>query len=102
MLGLKENDGKEYWLEIEIEDSTPDVYGSFLDMIETNAGKKAIRENFFSIEIVELEKHTINIVKLIKDKCHKSYSTDYFLLAHVRKGGEILEYEKIYKKIEKL
>ncbi|OGZ66580.1 MAG: hypothetical protein A3C58_02655 [Candidatus Staskawiczbacteria bacterium RIFCSPHIGHO2_02_FULL_34_10] len=100
LLGLRELGEITYWLEIETEDSTPDVYGSFLDVIETNTGKKGVRENFFSIEIVEWEEHGPSIVDLIKNKCKKHYPNNYFLLVYVRRGGKVLDYEKIVEELK--
>jgi len=94
LLGLRQQDSKEYWLEIETEQATPDIYGYQLREVEGN-----YRRDVYNIEITEWEEHGGNIIDIIKNKSKKSYSDYFFLLIYARKGGEIIDYSNIYNEI---
>lgn len=96
-LGLKEISGKEYWIEIETRESTPDTYGYYLENINGNYHRR-----IFNIEITEWEEHSGGIMEIIKNKSNKFYPDFYFLLIYARKNGEIIDYDEIHNKIIEL
>ncbi len=102
LLGLRDADKREWWIEIETEAATPDIYGFFLDTIDVGISKKGIRRNVMNIEIVEWEPHGAGILDLIGDKCKKAYPADYSLLVYVRRGGEVLNYQVIFEELKKV
>lgn len=95
LLGLREVDKREYWIEIETQESTPDIYGYYLDVIKGNFHRRV-----FNIEIVEWEEHGGDILDIIRNKCKKNYPHDFFLLIYVRRGGEIIRYDDICESIK--
>ncbi len=97
LLGLRHADRKEYWLEIETENGTPDIYGYQLREVDGN-----YHRDVFNIEIVEWETHGGSIVDIIKNKSIKAYPDYFFLLIYARKGGEVIDYNKTCAEITNL
>lgn len=96
LLGLRQFDKNEYWLEIETEESTPDVYGYYLDNVDGNNHRLVC-----NLEITEWEEHSKNIIEVIKNKSRKNYPSDFYLLVYARKPGESIDYDQLYEEINK-
>lgn len=97
LLGLRKFDKNEYWLEVETEQSTPDIYGYYIEKIEDKNHRWVC-----DIEITEREEHGGSIAELIENKSKKSYPRDFYLLIYARKSGELLDYDKIYEAVKRI
>ena len=96
-LGLKEIIKREYWVEIETIDNTPDTYVFYLDIVDGNYHRQVM-----NIEVVEWEEHTENIEQVIKKKCNKNYPNYFYLLIYIRRENVSLEMEKLFKFVQTL
>ena len=80
-LGLAEMYKKDYWVEIEPVDQTPDTK---VDHIDQSAGRNEIGTQH--VEIVDREKHVDDAIDLIKQKCRRAYPPYFCLLLSARNG----------------
>ena len=80
-LGLAEMYSKEYWVEIETVDQTPDTRVHHIDQ---SAGHNEIGTQH--IEIVDWEEHVDDALDLIKQKCRRAYPPYFCLLLLARNG----------------
>ena len=80
-LGLAEMYSKEYWVEIETVDQTPDTRVHHIDQ---SAGHNEIETQH--IEIVDWEEHVDDALDLIKQKCRRAYPPYFCLLLLARNG----------------
>ena len=92
-LGLAEMTGREYWVEIETVDQTPDTKVHFLDQ---SAGHNVV--NTQSVEIVDWEEHIDEALDVIKAKCRKQYPSDFCLLVLCR-NGKVLDVEMLMREV---
>jgi hypothetical protein len=95
-LALSKLTEKEFWVEIETVDSTPDTK---LRHIDQSAGYNAIETH--NIEIVDWDEHVSSIMEVIKKKCARSYPSDYFLLVHAR-SGKRLDFDHVIEELKKI
>jgi len=95
LLGWRENNNEEYWLEIEMEEATPDIHGYTLRPL-----KRGFHREDYNFEIVEWEEHSKGILDVIKKKCKKCYPNYFLLLVYARKRGELIDYEKVHDEIK--
>jgi hypothetical protein len=80
-LGLEEAYGKQYWVEIETVDQTPDTRVHHIDQ---SGGRNKIGTQ--DIEIVDWEEHVDDALDLIKQKCRRAYPPHFCLLLLARNG----------------
>jgi len=80
-LALSEMSGKEYRVEIETVDQTPDTKVHHIDQ---SKGYNIVQTQ--SVEIVDWEKHVDDPMELIRAKSRKKYPADYCLLIAARSG----------------
>ncbi len=97
LLGLNEIQPSQYWLEIVVEEATPDIYGYKIDIINGN-----YHRGVYNIEITDFEEHSKTIEDIIKQKSFKSYPDYFQLLIYARKGGYLLDYDAIFDSINKI
>jgi hypothetical protein len=83
-LGLRQLTGKEYWIELETKDSTPDAKVHFINQA---SGYNQIMTH--NLEIVEWDEHRANIADVIEQKCRKAYPSYFSLVVLARNGLEI-------------
>ena len=95
-LGLRQLNGREYWVELETREPTPDAKVHFIDQ---GAGyNKVLTHN---VEIVEWDEHRADIAKLIQQKCQKAYPP-YFSLVVLARNGDNIEIERLLERIATL
>lgn len=78
-LGQVEMTGREYWIEIETVEQTPDAKVFYLDQ---SAGHNKIMIR--NLEIVDWEEHVEDVMEVIEQKCRKSYPGYFTLVVHAR------------------
>ena len=83
-LGLREITGKEYWIEIETKEQTPDCKVHFFDQ---SAGSNHRKTQ--NVEIVEWDEHRADVMEVITQKCRKAYPGYFFLVVLARNGKNI-------------
>lgn len=83
-LGLSEIQNREWWVEIETEEQTPDTRLHYMDQ---SSGRNCIQTQ--SIEIVDWEEHVDNAVTVIKQKCQRAYPSHFCLLVLARNGKNL-------------
>jgi hypothetical protein len=85
-LGLQtSSEVKEYWIEVETRDQTPDC-----KVVSLDSSKGHNNRTIIDVEIVEWDEHRDNMLELIEQKCGKAYPSNFFLVAFVRNGKETL------------
>lgn len=94
-LGLIEVANKQYWIEIETENATPDTYLYYLEQIDGNNHRSVA-----SIEVTDWEEHTEDIFEIIKSKCSKFYPNYFTLLVYARNSNKAIELEKIFQNLQ--
>ena len=82
-LGLTEVDAREYWVEIETIDQTPDTKVHYLDQ---SSGYN--HRNIYNVEVVDWELHHDHPMQVIRQKCARAYPPYFFLLVFARSGIE--------------
>jgi hypothetical protein len=87
---------KEFWVEIETVDNTPDTR---LRHIDQSQGHNAIETR--NIEIVDWDEHVEDIMEVIRKKCSRAYPADYFLLVHAR-SGKTLDFDCVIEEMKKV
>jgi hypothetical protein len=80
-LGLREITGKEYWIEVEARDQTPDCKVRYVD---SSPGYNL--RGTINVEIVEWDHHRPDVMDVITPKCAKKYPRDFCLLVFARNG----------------
>jgi len=95
LLGLRETDQKEYWIEIATKESTPDIYAYSLKIVDGN-----FHRDVYNIEIAEWEEHGKSLLEIIKNKCKKNYPKFFWLLIYARKPGTVIDYDILFKEID--
>jgi hypothetical protein len=83
-LGLHEITGKEYWVEIEVLDQTPDCK---VHLIDQSTGNNHLMT--MNVEVVEWEENRPDVMEVIRQKCDKAYPDYFFLLLLARNGKQI-------------
>jgi len=84
-LGLTESDQREYWVEIETEESTPDTKVHHLDQ---SSGHNKIQT--YNIEVVDWEEHVDGLMQVIQQKCARAYPS-YFGLLILGRSGKVVD-----------
>jgi hypothetical protein len=92
-LGLKEMDERDYWVEIQMEDSTPDTKVHRLDQ---SAGHNKIET--YNIEVVDWEQHVDDPMQIIQQKCARAYPP-YFGLLVLGRSGKFLDLNAVLEVI---
>lgn len=95
-LGLREVTGKEYWIEVETKEATPDCKVHHIDQ---SAGYNRVVTH--NIEVVEWDEHRSDLVDVIAQKCRRAYP-DYFVLAVLGRNGEHIEILSTSDRIKEL
>jgi hypothetical protein len=83
-LGLSVMTGREYWVEIETVDQTPDVK---VHQIDQSSGRNIISTQ--NVEIVDWDHHVGDVMCVIRQKCARAYPSHFCLLVLARNGTEI-------------
>jgi hypothetical protein len=92
-LGLSELQNRQWWVEIETDEQTPDARVHYMDQ---SSGRNCIQTQ--SIEIVDWEEHVEDAVKVIKQKCQRAYPPHFCLLVLAR-NGKTLDVETLTKEV---
>jgi hypothetical protein len=97
-LGLSDMQNREWWVEIETKERTPDTRLHYMDQ---SSGRNCIQTQ--SIEIVDWEEHVDDALTVIKQKCQKAYPSHFCLLVLARNGKnldvEMLTQEVLRQKV---
>jgi hypothetical protein len=83
-LGLREFTGREYWIEVETRDQTPDCKVRYF-----NSSRGYNLRGTINVEIVEWEHHRPDVMDVIIPKCAKAYPEDFTLVVFARNGNPI-------------
>lgn len=83
-LGLREITGREYWIEVETRDQTPDCKVRYVD---SSPGYNL--RGTINVEIVEWDQHRPDVMDVIVPKCAKAYPEHFTLLVFARNGKPI-------------
>ena len=83
-LGLREITGRQYWIEVETRDQTPDCKVRYID---SSLGYNL--RGTINVEIVEWEHHRPDVMDVIAPKCARAYPRNFFLLVFARNGKPI-------------
>ena len=92
-LGLAKMYRKDYWVEIETVDQTPDTKVHHIDQ---SAGRNKIGTQH--VEIVDWEKHVDDAIDLLKQKCRRAYPP-YFCLLLLARNGRNFDVEGVTREI---
>jgi hypothetical protein len=92
-LGLSEMQKRQWWVEIETEEQTPDTRLHYMDQ---SAGRNCIQTQ--SIEIVDWEEHVDDAIEVIRQKCKRTYPPHFCLLVLAR-NGKNLDVEALTKEV---
>jgi hypothetical protein len=82
-LGLREIEERDYWVEIETEDNTPDTK---IHRLDQSTGNNIV--GTYNIEVVDWEEHVDDLMQVIRQKCERAYPADFGLLVLGRSGKE--------------
>lgn len=80
-LGIRTITAREYWIEIETKDRTPDCKVHYI----SNA-KDRNHVDTFNVEVVEWDEHVDKITTILERKCKKAYPPSFFLVLLARNG----------------
>jgi hypothetical protein len=83
-LGLREITGRQYWIEVETREQTPDCKVRYVDSSPCYNLRGTI-----NVEIVEWEHHRPEVMDVIAPKCARAYPGNFFLLVFARNGKPI-------------
>lgn len=83
-LGLAESQQREYWVEIETEENTPDTKVHRLDQ---STGHNRIQT--YNLEVVDWEEHVNDIMQVVQQKCERAYPSYFGLLILGRSGKAV-------------
>ena len=83
-LCMREETGREYWVEIETKDLTPDCKVTYID--QSRGGNQACAHN---LEIVEWDHHRDDVMDVVSQKCAKRYPDCFTLVVLARNGNPI-------------
>lgn len=97
LLGIREISDREYWLEIVVDEETPDIYCYYLDVIDNRNHRRVL-----NIEVTEWEEHSGDIMEIIKKKARKAYPEYFQLLIYARKVGEKVDVKKLVREMQKI
>jgi hypothetical protein len=89
--------GKEWWIEIETVDNTPDTG---LRRISQEPGGNIIETH--EIEIVDWETNVDDIMGVIEKKCARAYPSNYILLVNARNSSKVVDFDRVIEEIKKL
>lgn len=92
-LGLSEMQNREWWVEIETEEQTPDTRVHYM---EQSSGRNCIQTQ--SIEIVDWEEHVDDAIDVIKQKCQRA-CPPYFCLLVLARNGKYLDVETLTEEV---
>ncbi len=82
-LGLKEMEERDYWVEIETQDNTPDTK---LHRLNQSSGHNKVET--YNIEVVDWEEHVDDLMQVIRQKCERFYPPYFVLLVLGRSGKD--------------
>lgn len=77
--------GREYWIEIETEDSTPDTKVHRLDQ---SGGHNKIET--YNVEVVDWKQHVDDPIQIVQRKCARAYPP-YFWLVILGRSGKVID-----------
>jgi hypothetical protein len=83
-LGLTQMHGRDYWVEIETEDSTPDTKVHRLDQ---SNGRNKIET--YNVEVVDWEQHVDDPIQIVQQKCARAYPAYFWLVILGRSGKAV-------------
>jgi hypothetical protein len=95
-LGLTEMHKRNYWIEIETEDSTPDTKVHRLDQ---SSGHNKIET--YNVEVVDWESHVDDVMQVIRQKCERAYPS-YFWLLILGRNGKTLDLDSTIEVVREL
>lgn len=84
-LGLTQMHGRDYWVEIEAEDSTPDTK---VHRLEQSSGRNKIET--YNVEVVDWEQHVDDPIQIVQQKCARAYPS-YFWLVILGRSGKVVD-----------
>jgi hypothetical protein len=93
---LRRLTGKEYWIELETIDLTPDAK---VHSIDQTAGYNNVLTH--NVELVEWDEHRADIGELIEQKCRRAYPP-YFSLVVLARNGDNIRTERLSEQIAAL
>ena len=88
-LGLTEMHKRDYWVEIETQDRTPDTK---LHRLDQSSGHNKIET--YNVEVVDWERHVDDAMHVILRKCARAYPP-YFWLLVLGRNGKIFDTDAI-------
>jgi hypothetical protein len=83
-LGLAEVTDREYWVEVETVDQTPDTKVHYIDQ---SAGHNHLMT--YNVEVVDWVEQVQDPMQVIRQKCARAYPSYYVLLVLGRSGREV-------------
>jgi hypothetical protein len=96
-LAISKLQDKEWWVEIETIENTPDTK---LHHIDQSSGHNV--DQMISIEVVDWEENVPDIMEVIEKKCKRAYPSHYLLVVHARNPGKVLDLGKVIDSLEKI
>lgn len=98
-LGIMSIENKEYWIAINSEDTTPDIFGISFESIP-----QGINRQVYNIEVFVWGPHSKNtLVEAIKAKLDKGYPEHYILLCYIHgHAGEKVLFKDLQEQVAAL
>ncbi len=96
-LGLNSISNKEYWIEVETVDGTPDTYVTYFDVLEGNNHRR-----IFNLEVVDWGDHENELTPILTKKFKKAYPNGYILLVYARNPNAVIDTKKIFGEVRSL
>jgi len=82
-LCMQQETGREYWIEVETRDQTPDCKVHYIDQSEGHNHRFT-----HNLEIVEWDHHRPNLMDVVRQKCAKGGYPPYFTLVVLARNGK--------------
>ena len=84
---------RDYWVEIETEDNTPDTKVHRLDQ---SSGHNKIET--YNVEVVDWEQHVDDPIQIVRQKCARAYPS-YFWLVILGRSGKVVDLNAVIEAI---
>ncbi len=94
-MALSKLNGEEWWIEIEIKDSTPDTK---LRQLDQSSGNNVIQTR--NIEVVDWEENVDDIMEVIRKKCKRVYPDHFLLLVNARNSAKVLDFDRVIQEMK--
>ena len=83
-LCMRQETGREYWVEVETQELTPDCKVHYID--QSRGGNQCFTHN---LEIVEWDHHRDDVMEVVRQKCARAYPAFFTLVVLARNGTKI-------------